>query len=183
MYIEQTHKWINAFVIKNNLCPFAKQEMERNSIKFIVAQSTDSIQAMEAIHAEIRFLNETPAIETTFIIFPKFLQDFIDYLNFSDNAESLLTDDGYGGIYHLATFHPNYCFADAAFEDVTNYTNRSPYPMIQIIREASLKKASHTYGNIGKIIRKNMAYLRALGLNKVKKLLKESLAPSEKSME
>lgn len=173
MYIEQTRRWIYSFVIKHNLCPFAKGEMDKNTVRFELSQATNSIDAMDALQAEIDVLNSNKEIETSFLIFPLFLHDFFDYLNFSDMAVNQLVLKGYEGIYQLASFHPDYCFADANFDDVSNYTNRSPYPMLQILRDASLEKSIKLFGNIGSIPKKNMAYLRALGINKVKKILKE----------
>lgn len=174
MYIEQTRRWIYSFVIKHNLCPFAKGEMDKNTVRFEVSQATKIEQAMNALQSEIDLLNICMQTETSFLIFPLFLHDFFDYLNFSDMAVNQLIHMGYEGIYQLASFHPDYCFADANFDDVSNYTNRSPYPMLQILREASLEKSIRQFGNIGGIPKKNMSYLRSLGLNKVKKILKDS---------
>ena len=106
------------------------------------------------------------------VLFPKFLDDFFDYLDFIDEAEAILFEKGYEGVYQLASFHPDYCFADGASNDVTNYTNRSPYPMIHILREASLEKAISYYGNTEDIPENNKRCLRKLGLEDVRKYYK-----------
>ncbi len=179
MYIEQTRRWIYSFVIKHNLCPFAKGEMDKNTVRFEISQATSITDAMQALQTEVDVLNIHTEIETSFLIFPLFLHDFFDYLNFSDMAINQLIQRGYEGIYQLASFHPDYCFADANFDDVSNYTNRSPYPMLQILRETTLEKTIKQFGNIGIIPKKNMSYLRALGLNQVKKILKTCQNTSE----
>lgn len=168
--VEQTAAWIRSFVIQLNLCPFAKREMDKGSVRIhaSLAQSTDS--AINDLMAEFDFLNKNTTIETTVLVFPCFLKDFFDYLDFVDIAESVLFTNNYEGIYQIATFHPDYCFADAASDDVTNYTNRSPYPMLHILREEGLSKAIEHYGDTEKIPVQNQACLLKLGLEEVKKI-------------
>ena len=116
------------------------------------------------------FLDKNSQVETTLIIFPSLFTDFFHYLDFVDDAEALLLTEGYEGIYQLATFHPGYCFADSKENDVTNYTNRSPYPMLHLLREEDLEHAIAYYGNTEEIPEKNMECLRHLGLDAVKKM-------------
>jgi hypothetical protein len=108
LYIEQTRRWIYSFVVKHNLCPFAKGEMDKNTVRFEVSQATTIEQALPALQSEIDLLNLDQKIETSFLIFPLFLHDFFDYLNFIDLAVNQLIRGGYEGIYQLATFHPDY---------------------------------------------------------------------------
>ena len=108
--------------------------------------------------------------ETTLLIFPNLFADFFDYLDYVELAENLLEMEFYEGVYQLATFHPEYIFADAASDDVSNYTNRSPYPMIHILRESSLDNAIAFYGNTEDIPEKNIQLMRQLGLEKIKQL-------------
>lgn len=173
--VEQTRQWIRSFVIKYNLCPFAKREMDRGSVRIQLSQATTAEEALIALDHEIALLDTTPATETTFLLFPWFLQDFFDYLDFIDIAESKLAADDYEGVYQLATFHPDYCFSDANVDDVTNYTNRSPYPMIHLLREDSLEKAIASFGNTGTIPETNMERLRALGLTEIEKIVTDCL--------
>lgn len=166
--IEKTIHWIQSFVIKLNLCPFAKREMDQGSVRIESCAAQKTKQALQALMQEITLLESTVTIETTFLIFPSFLADFFDYLDFVDAAESALITAGYEGVYQLATFHPLYCFADVDMDDVTNYTNRSPYPMLHILREQSLDKAIAYYGDTDEIPENNQRCLRELGLDKVK---------------
>jgi uncharacterized protein len=171
LIIQQTRQWIESFIIGLNLCPFAKREMDKERVRLQVSNKTTVEEALTCLMMEIELLDSDSLIETTLLIFPAFLHDFFDYLDFVYLAESLLEDSGYEGIYQLATFHPDYCFADALKDDVTNYTNRAPYPMIHILREDSVEKAISYYGNTDDIPNKNKACLEALGLSEVKKLL------------
>ncbi len=173
LVIQQMTQWIRSFVIKFNLCPFAKREMDKCSVRMKVSPAQAFQHALAELKIELELLDENPDLATTFLIFPAFMHDFFDYLDFVEKANSSLCVAGYEGIYQLATFHPDYCFADAPVEDVTNYTNRSPYPMLHILREDDLERAIAAYGNTDKIPENNMARLRELGLEKVKELFQE----------
>jgi hypothetical protein len=165
---EQTTHWIQSFVIHLNLCPFAKHVMDKNAVRIEVSAAPSVEQALTDLKAEIELLNTNAAIDTSFLVFPSFLSDFFDYLDFVDFAQTKLMDN-YEGIYQLATFHPDYCFADEVVDDVTNYTNRSPYPMLHLLREDSLDKAIAFYGDTDSIVENNKACLRNLGLEAVKR--------------
>lgn len=169
--IDKTKNWVTSFIVKLNICPFAKRELARNSLKYNVVQAKKLTQALESLLTELIFLDKNPSVETTLMLFPFLFKDFYQYLDFVDDAERLINEQGYEGIYQLATFHPDYCFADAEFDDVSNYTNRSPYPMIHILREESLEKAIKNYGDTEKIPQKNIETLKNIGLEKIKQLL------------
>ena len=173
--IEQTREWIQSFIIKYNLCPFAKREMDKGSVKIHYSRAKSAKSALADLKTEMEYLTANPETETIFLLFPLFLHDFFDFLDFVDLAEMNLVTQGYEGIYQLATFHPEYCFADANVDDVTNYTNRSPYPMLHLLREESIEKAVHWFGNTGTIPETNMTRLRALGLEEVEKIVTECL--------
>jgi uncharacterized protein len=175
VYIQQTQQWIQSFIISLNLCPFAQREMDKGSVRIEVSSATTNEKALKDLKEEIALLNTNNKIETSFLLFPMFLQDFFDYLDFSYLAEASLLAQGYEGVYQLATFHPNYCFADANVDDVTNYTNRSPYPMLHILREESVEKAIAYFGNTGSIPENNMARLRMIGTDEVEKMVQECL--------
>ncbi|MFC3908813.1 DUF1415 domain-containing protein [Legionella dresdenensis] len=168
---QQTRNWVASFVIKLNLCPFARREMDRNTIRIQVCDATEIEPALDAVITEAKLLDETADIETTLLVFPSFVSDFYDYLDFADLAESHLHLNNYEGVYQLATFHPDYCFADSAPDDPANYTNRSPFPMLHLLREASLDKAIAYYGDTSAIPDNNIACLRQLGLDGIQKLL------------
>ena len=171
MYIQRTKQWIQSFVIALNLCPFAKREMDNNTVKILVSPSITIENALTDFMVEIECLNLDQTIETTLLLFPHFLHDFFDYLDFVHLANTTLWKAGYEGIYQLATFHPKYHFHGTHVDDVTNYTNRSPYPMLHLLREDSLERAIAYYGDTETIPEKNIILLQTLGLDEVKKHL------------
>ena len=160
--IQETMDWINSFIVKLNICPFAKREIDRKSVKFHTAEATNTKQAQEELLNEFIYLDTHPEIETTLLIFPSMFGDFFQYLNFVDAAELLIKENNYEGVYQLATFHPQYCFSDTDFDDISNKTNRSPYPMLHLLREASLEQAIAFYGDTSQIPINNHATLLKL---------------------
>lgn len=169
--IAETECWIRSFIIKLNICPFAKRELDQNTVKIKASEAKKLSQALEDLLMELMFLDNHPEIETTLLIFPGLFKDFFNYLDFVDYAEGLISEQGYEGIYQLATFHPEYCFADTAFDDVSNYTNRAPYPMIHILREQGLAKAIAHYGDTDNIPANNILTMKNLGLEEIQRLL------------
>ena len=173
--ISQTQAWLDTVIIAHNICPFAKKERDRDSIHFCVDENTAIAQVLEALVLACQELDQNSEIETTLFILSNSCQDFETYLDFLDMANQLLFSLNYEGIYQLASFHPDYCFAEAEVHDPANYTNRSPYPMLHIIREKSLEIALENYPNPESIPERNIAYLRALGLDKVQAMLQACL--------
>ena len=171
--IERTQNWVRSFIIKLNICPFAKREVEKGTVKFHVSLAKKQQQALEELLIELISLDRNEAVETTLFIFPSLFNDFFQYLDFVDYAELLLREQEYEGIYQLATFHPDYCFADTDVDDVSKYTNRSPYPMLHILREESLEKAIAYYGDTGVIPENNINTMQNLGLKKVQEILEK----------
>jgi len=172
MYIQQTIQWINSFVIALNLCPFAKHEMENGSVRIQVSSSTTVENGLIDFMAEIECLNKDNTINTSLLLFPHSVSDFFEYLDFVYLANMMLVQAGYKSVYQLATFHPDYCFDGSTIDDVTNYTNRSPYPMLHILREESIDRAIAYYGNTDRIPENNIIRLQNLGIDEVKKCLK-----------
>ncbi|WP_028388825.1 DUF1415 domain-containing protein [Legionella fairfieldensis] len=171
LIIQHTQNWIRSFIIPLTICPFAKREIERGTLRIEVSSTKQIHVALEELITEMGVLDETPAIETTLLIFPFLFKDFFHYLDFVDLAEALLIKQGYEGIYQLATFHPDYCFADVEFDDASNYTNRSPYPMLHLLPETSVEKAIAYYGDTESIPENNIRTLRKLGLEQIKKII------------
>ncbi|RUR13747.1 DUF1415 domain-containing protein [Legionella sp. km772] len=169
---EQTLNWVRSFVIENNLCPFAKGPVNKNALRITVSEHRKKALALEDLMTEIHFLDEHPKIETTLLVFPTGFKDFFAYLELVDLAEELLEQLEYEGIYQVASFHPDYYFADSEPDEVSNYTNRSPYPMLHILREEDLEKAIQAYGDTSKIPERNRELLQHLGLEKIKEILK-----------
>jgi hypothetical protein len=175
MYIQQTIKWIQSFVIELNLCPFAKHEMDNDTARILVSPSTTFEDGLIDFMTEIEYLNSNPTVGTTLLLFPHFLDDFIDYLDFVDFTEEALVNTQHLGIYQIATFHPAYCFHGTRVDDVSNYTNRSPYPMLHILREEMLDRAIAYYGDTESIPANNIACLKKLGLTDVKTRLQNCI--------
>lgn len=162
--IKQTQQWIESVVVALNFCPFAKRELRRNAVRFELYESGDTQATLEQLIAECEYLDTHPDTETTLLILPNGYEDFLDYLQLTELAEDLLAEQGYEGIYQVASFHPDYCFADADNDDAANYTNRSPYPMLHLLREASLEIAIDQYPDIDSIPDNNMQKARNLGV-------------------
>lgn len=179
--IYATQTWLASFIIAYNICPFAKREQQRNSIRYHVTRPEDLPGALEAVITECEYLDSHAETETTLVIFPDLFADFEDYLDLLALAEQLLQDQGYAGTYQLASFHPDYRFESATpdIEDAADYTNRSPYPMLHIIRETSIDRALATYPDPENIPARNIQLTRELGLEKLKALLASCYATPE----
>lgn len=169
--IFHTRKWLTSFIIHFNICPFAKREYDRGSIHYASFESEKIEQCLNAVFTECQRLDINPDIETTLLIFPSQFAQFSEYLDFLTFAESLLFEQGYEGIYQLASFHPDYCFEGENTKDPANYTNRSPYPMLHFIREDSLERAISSYSNPEKIPERNIKLTRKMGVEKLKTIL------------
>jgi hypothetical protein len=162
--IQQTEKWIKSVVIDLNFCPFAAKAILKKSVRYVVLKDVDVKQTLEALVQEFKFLNDHEDIETTFIIFANDFVDFKAYLQLVKKAESTITKEDYDGIYQVASFHPDYCFAGSDSDDAANYTNRSMYPMLHVLREDSLTKALALYPSPELIPEHNIALARQKGL-------------------
>ncbi|MCK5830019.1 MAG: DUF1415 domain-containing protein [Methylococcales bacterium] len=169
--VERTKKWLTSFIIHYNICPFAKREYERESIYYSVIKPEQLELCLEALFSECQRLDTHSEIETILIIFPTQFTNFNDYLDFLNLAESLLIEQNYEGVYQLASFHPHYCFEGENIMDPANYTNRSPYPMLHLIREASLERALQSYPNPEQIPERNIILTREIGLAKIQAIL------------
>jgi hypothetical protein len=161
--IGQTKNWIQKVVIGLNFCPFANREFKNNTIHYHIEHSTKRTDAREALLKECRRLDRDRSIATTLIIFPNAFQEFDTYLQFVSFAEKLLQQKGYEGVYQLATFHPLYQFANSTPDDPANYTNRSIYPMLHLLREDDIAKAVQFYGNAEEIPERNVKFAREKG--------------------
>lgn len=170
-YICATAAWLQSVVIAYGICPFAKREVDNASVAYSVCLDTDIEPCLIHLLEECGRLDEDDSIATLLVIYPKAFVDFDSYLDFLQLAEDLLADQGYEGIYQLASFHPDYCFQGAKFDDAANYTNRSPYPMLHLLREEGLEKALANYPNPEQIPERNIALTRKLGVAKMQALL------------
>ena len=162
--IEETKKWINDVVLGCNFCPFAAQVVKQHAVHYQVEDSNDSAICLDSFLPEMTRLDSEMNIETSFLIFPNAFENFDDYLEMVLLAERSLKENGYDGIYQLASFHPLYLFANAAEKDAANYTNRSVYPMLHLLREASIDKALENYDRPEQIPGRNINFARKKGL-------------------
>jgi hypothetical protein len=169
--IEATRLWVQRLVVDMNLCPFAKRELVKERVRFTVTAATTEAQLLAALRVELERLQSDPSIETTLLIHPQVLQDFRDYNQFLDAADSLLADMQLDGIYQIASFHPHYQFAGTAADDAENYTNRTPFPLLHLLREDSLERAIASYPDVDGIPERNIALMQRLGRDALQQLL------------
>lgn len=177
--IAKTRQWIENVVVGLNFCPFAKRELRRDAVRFTVCGNGGTADALQRLIDECGHLDAHPETETTLLILPEGFADFLDYLDLAELAEDLLAEQGYEGVYQVASFHPDYCFADAGPDDAANYTNRSPYPMLHLLREASLDTAIDNYPDIDSIPENNMEKARTLGADFFRAHLGKAWIPAE----
>lgn len=171
--INQTIAWIHKVVVGCNFCPFAARTLQQHHVHYQVEASTNVAICMDAFLTEIVRLDKELHIETSFLIFSSAFQQFDDYLDAVSIAEHLLKEKGYEGVYQLASFHPMYLFASSVKNDAADYTNRSIYPMLHLLRESSIEKAIAHYENPEKIPERNVDFARKKGLTFMK-LLRDS---------
>lgn len=138
--------------------------MLRKSIRYVVLPEVTLESSLEAFVEELRYLDRTDDIETTLVIFPNHFADFEQYLDLVELAEALAADQGYDGIYQVASFHPDYCFADSDNDDPANYTNRSIYPMLHILREDSITNVLENFPDPEGIPQRNIDFAQRKGL-------------------
>ena len=166
LIIQQTSQWIQQIIIKHNFCPFAARVVDH--IDYQLASDPSPAGILSQLSLLWEKLDQQPAIETSFLIFPQAFSNFYDYLEMLHLAEAHLAATGYEGIYQLASFHPQYCFAGSTEDDPANYTNRSPYPMFHLLREASLEQAIAHHPDPEGIPAQNIERAQTLGLKQMK---------------
>lgn len=163
--ISATKLWLEKAVIGLNLCPFAKGVHVKGQIRYVVSTAQNDNALLDDLERELKFLTETTPeeVDTTLLITPDVLADFGDFTNFLDLVEVVLRTQGLGGVLQVASFHPDYVFADADADDIANHTNRAPYPTLHLIREASLARATAAFPDAADIYERNIETLRQLG--------------------
>lgn len=161
--ITQTKKWISDVVIGCNFCPFAARVMKQDKIYYRVSFNTLLSKCMDDLLEETSRLDNNDNIETSFLILPNAFQDFNDYLDAVAFTEKLLKKNGYEGVYQVASFHPDYLFAGSTTNDAANYTNRSPYAMLHLLREDSITAALEHYREPESIPVRNVQFAREKG--------------------
>jgi hypothetical protein len=164
--IEDTRHWLERAVIGLNLCPFAKAVHVKEQIRWVESAAESPEQLLEDLVRELQFLAAAdPAIvETTLLIHPRVLADFLDYNDFLDLADAAVESLGLVGVLQVASFHPAYQFAGTAPHDAENLSNRSPYPTLHLLREASIDAAVAAFPETASIYERNIETLRRLGV-------------------
>lgn len=170
--IQATKLWLNKAVIGLNLCPFAKAVEVKQQIRYVVSEATTPEALLADLLKELQFLQQADpqVVETTLLIHPGVLTDFLDYNGFLEVADAAVDELGLVGELQVASFHPDYQFADSDAQDIENFSNRSPYPTLHLLRESSIDQAVEAFPDAAHIYERNMDTLRSLGLEGWKKL-------------
>jgi hypothetical protein len=163
--IDATRRWVERAVVGLNLCPFARAPLVQNKIRFAVSHARDPDALLDDLCGELQSLAaaEPAECETTLLIHPDVLGDFLDYNDFLDVADAAVETLKLDGVLQVASFHPHYQFAGSEPDDIENASNRSPYPTLHLLREASVERAAEAMTDTDEIYRRNQATLRRLG--------------------
>jgi hypothetical protein len=163
--VAATQAWLERAVIGLNLCPFAKAVHVSNRVRYVVSNATTEDALVEELSRELARLHESnpDEIETTLLIHPYVFGDFLEFNDYLDVVDATIAELGLEGEIQVASFHPDYQFAGTAPEDVENCTNRSPYPTLHLLREASIERAVEAFGDTDAIFERNIETLRRLG--------------------
>ncbi|HVI57987.1 MAG TPA: DUF1415 domain-containing protein [Luteimonas sp.] len=176
--IADTRRWIERAVIGLNLCPFAKAVVAKGQVRYVLSDAATPDALLEILGEELLRLRDAPAeeIDTTLIVHPHVLQDFLDYNDFLDEADALVEALGLEGVLQVASFHPHYQFAGSGPDDVANCTNRSPWPTLHLLREDSVARAVAAFPDPDAIVERNVATLEKLGREGWARLLGDDLS-------
>lgn len=173
--IAHTKLWLERAVIGLNLCPFAKAVFIKDQIRYVVSTAQTPEELLADLMKELEFLQQADpeTTDTTLLIHPDVLRDFLDYNDFLDVADSAVDELELSGEIQIASFHPDYQFAGTEVDDISNYTNRAPYPTLHLLREISVERAVEAFPDAAEIFNKNMQTLQQLGLDGWQKVLRE----------
>ena len=171
--IEDTQAWVQKFVVGLNLCPFAKPVLSKGLIRYVVCEETEQGLITDTLDQELLKLRaiDPEIVETTLFILPNLCGDFLDFHFLVEACKKRIKALDLIGIIQIADFHPEYEFADARREDISNATNQSPYPMLHLLREASVERARQNGMSAELIVKRNLALLNELGSQGVRKIL------------
>ncbi|MDF1818332.1 MAG: DUF1415 domain-containing protein [Immundisolibacteraceae bacterium] len=170
--IQSVRQWVETLVVGLNLCPFAKPELLNDRVRFTVTDATTEPHLLLDLQHELELLTRDESIETTLLIHPNVLQDFDTYIQFLDQVDALLEQLELEGIYQMASFHPDYQFAGTEPNAAENYTNRAPYPVLHLLREASMERAIASFPGVEEIPERNIELLEGMGAEKMQALLR-----------
>ncbi len=163
--IAATRRWLERAVIGLNLCPFAKAVHVKDQVRFVLSEAATPDALLQELAEELAWLADTDpeVVDTTLLVHPRVLEDFGDYNDFLDQADAAIDALGLEGEIQVASFHPDYRFAGTAPDDPGNLTNRSPHPMLHLLREASIDRAVAAYPDPDVIVERNIATMERLG--------------------
>jgi hypothetical protein len=168
---QQTKNWIEKVVIGLNFCPFAKREVLRDTIRYVVSDKMNLEEVLLEFIEELKFLDTNDSTETTLLIYPTLFADFEEYLDLVAMGQDFLRQLDYLGVYQLASFHPQYQFGGTEVDDASNFTNRSPYPILHLLREESLENALEHYDDPEDIPEQNIEVAEKKGFKALQQLL------------
>ena len=151
-----TKAWLDEIIIGLNICPFAKKEFVNNTIHYYLSKTEQVKTALHEFIEQCQYLQAHDELETTLIVYDSGFRTFERYLDLVDYANDLLVDSGFEGVFQIASMHPEYCFDGEDYDDASNFTNRSPYPMLHIIREESMSRVLSVYNEPEKIPENNI---------------------------
>jgi hypothetical protein len=173
--VQATRQWLEKAVIGLNLCPFAKAVHVKQQVRYVVSQATSAKSLARELARELQALAsaEPARTDTTLLVHPYVLEDFLDYNDFLEEADEVLVELGLDGEIQIASFHPAYQFEGTELDDITNFTNRAPYPTLHLIRESSIEQATQAFPDAADIYDTNMATMRRLGLDGWRRLMGE----------
>jgi hypothetical protein len=163
--IDATRRWLERAVIGLNLCPFAKAVHKKGQVRFVVSEAEQPLQLHDDLVRELKLLRDSDpeTIDTTLLIHPRVLADFMDFNEFLEIADETVAELSLDGEIQVASFHPDFQFEGTAPDDITNYTNRSPFPTLHLLREASIDRAVAAFPDASSIFEANMDTLDKLG--------------------
>ena len=179
--VAATRRWLRDAVVGLNLCPFAGSVMNNEQLRVVQTQARSSLALLRRLGAELHLLQSDSRIETTLLVHPQLLTEFADYNEFLAQADALLMALGLDGVFQIASFHPQYRFAGTSKHAAENYSNRSPYPMLHILREASLSAAIDSHPDPAAIPAANISRMNQLGAAHMAALQAACLASRNKS--
>ena len=164
--IDATRLWLEKAVIGLNLCPFAKAVYVKEQVRFVVSTAPHLDGLLEDLDRELDFLAaiDPNEVDTTLLIHPTLLPDFLDFNDFTQLAEAAVDEHHLQGVIQIASFHPQFQFADTEPDEMANYTNRAPYPILHLLREASISKAVAAFPETETIYQRNIVTLQSLGI-------------------
>lgn len=177
--VKAVERWLTSVVIELNLCPFAQREYRSNRVRFKSSDARNEEAVLRDLVVEMSLLTRRPEIETTLLILPAALSDFVHFNDFLGFADELLVEMQLDGVYQIASFHPQYQFDGTDVEDVENYTNRAPYPILHILREASLSKVIARHPDPESIPANNIQLMNQLGKRHMQLLLQSVITDEQ----